>query len=148
MNKSEGASPRFYCAGSCGIIKISTRRFFARPSAVALDAIGLNSPYPFALNSCGSNFVFSSNSFIKLTARMTLNSQFEANFALLIGTLSVCPLMTMLRGGFMTSKFDIFLATSRYCGLISALPESNNTSLAMVTSSPSSVMATDNLPLN
>lgn len=33
-----------------GIIKISTLLFLACPFAVWLDAIGLNSPYPFALN--------------------------------------------------------------------------------------------------
>lgn len=87
-----------------GTIRISTLLFFALPFFVSLEATGLNSPCPLALNISGSKSLFSRRSFIKFTDRITLRSQLDSYLEFLIGILSVCPLTMMFLGKSMTSN--------------------------------------------
>src|SRR5947209_2585170 len=79
----------------CFVTVISIRRLLCRPSAVALSAMGLDSPYPEASIRDASIPDFTS-SFIVLVARAVESVRFRASSP----TLSVYPEILMFNRGF------------------------------------------------
>src|ERR1700733_14818780 len=77
---------------------MSTRRFWPRPSAVALEATGWNSAYPDAESRPGTKWYRSMKISAICVALVVDSSQLDANWLVWIGTSSVWPSMRMSYG--------------------------------------------------
>src|SRR5437762_6216039 len=113
----------------------STRRFAPRPSGVLFEATGRYSPYPTAERRCGGTFPFEIRYCNTYVARAVDSSQFEGNWAVWIGVLSVCPSTRRLYPNG-CNVAAIRSTTARDSECITAEPGSKNPVSARLTVSP------------
>src|SRR5665213_189006 len=127
QNRARNLLPK-HLAGACYSLrsmKISTRRFLARPSGVVLGAIGSSGPLPAISTRDGSARPVLSTAATAL-ARSTDNSKLEGNLTLFIGELSVCPTILM-RPGSLSSVAATRAATGLKASSTVACAEANRT---------------------
>src|SRR5207247_10384345 len=88
---------RFRVRYSLRSIKISTRRFLARPSGVALLVIGTSGPFP-SMSTRPESARPSLSTAATALARSTERSKFEGKRTVRVGVLSVWPTILMCAG--------------------------------------------------
>src|SRR3954466_4571434 len=121
---TEDVSQHTVPAQSMRGMRISTRRFFARPSGVSFVSTGTSEPLPSVWTRSGLVRPFFRSSATAF-ARSTERFQFDGNRTLLIGRLSVWP-TTLINPFSPSSSLAIRAAAGLKGSRTSALPDSNS----------------------